>query len=589
MESHIVIHTGHNATVAYFQNFECLCLIHEEKFSDVKNHTGFPQKAFSYVIEQHGIKNIDRVIFCETEQFFINTTNAKNITNKYEKATHLGIKDFYRYLEYKTGYKAVFSRLRDYIINKKVAPGARNELIKLVHSYFSDVTEMPTIDFVDHHLSHCHTPLAFFGTNEKVLLISLDGAGDYSCSKIFLFDPKTLECELVSSTPQDASLGLIYARMTKFLGMKMNEHEYKVMGLAAYVDDPKYYNEIVRQLEDVFWVNEQKLIFESKFNTNTIEHLFRKNFVGERFDNLAAALQVFTEKVVTQFISAAIKKTGVSRIMLSGGVFMNVKLNQRIMALPTIDKVYFQPSCSDDSLVIGASNVTYLKYYSKTCNPIKSMYLGQSYSNSEIKSFLDKNNYRDKYEIRYLADIETQIAQLLANGHIIARFNGPCEWGARSLCNRGILGNASDLKTFYEVNDLIKMRDFWMPFAPTILDTWADRYIHDWEKIKEKSLDSMRYMIVTVDATELAKKHLLAAMHQKDKTIRPQVVTSTENEKLYKILKEYESLTKMGGFMNTSLNLHGSPLVSSPEQAMFTIENSGLQYLAMENFLLKKK
>jgi carbamoyltransferase len=133
------------------------------------------------------------------------------------------------------------------------------------------------------------------------------------------------------------------------------------------------------------------------------------------------------------------------------------------------------------------------------------------------------------------------------------------------------------------------MRDFWMPFAPTILDDWASKYIKDWDMIKDKAFDSTKYMIMTFDSTVVAQEHLRAAMHQKDKTLRPQIVSKEDSPLLYKLLKYYEELTGMGGCLNTSLNIHGYPLVGTLEQAIFTFENSGLEYLTLENFLLHKK
>jgi carbamoyltransferase len=136
---------------------------------------------------------------------------------------------------------------------------------------------------------------------------------------------------------------------------------------------------------------------------------------------------------------------------------------------------------------------------------------------------------------------------------------------------------------------MIKMRDFWMPFAPTILDSYAPKYIKNWDVVGGKMFESLKYMIVTVDATELAKEHLRAAIHQKDYTLRPQIVTEADNKDLYRLLSTYQGLTNMGGFMNTSFNLHGSPLVGTLDQAISTFENSGLRRLTLENFLISKR
>lgn len=582
----VVIHTGHNATVAIFEEGECRGVFQEEKFNNAKNYTGFPSLALSFAINIIG--RVDAFVFCETQQFFINAPDSAQATNIYEKATHYSIKGMYRYLEYRTGWMWLFSSLRDYVVRNKVAPGAR----QLLESHLKKLSGAGNIriEYVDHHTAHCLSPLTFYGMNkvvEKQLLMSLDGAGDSFCSKVFVYDPSDQSLQQIAATPQDASLGLVYARMTKFLGMKMNEHEYKVMGLAAYVSERKYYAHIVEKLKQIVWLDEESLTFRSKFNTNTIFYFFQENFVGERFDNLSAGLQAFLEELVLQWIRAAIRKTGIPRVMLGGGVFMNVKLNQKILALPEVEALGIQPSCGDESLVIGAAGEV-LRREGQCAKPVCSMYLGHEYSSEEVKYFLEKHGYQNKYKVVRVADIECRIAELLANHHVVARVRGKGEWGARSLCNRGILGNASDLKAFFEVNDMIKMRDFWMPFAPTILEEYAERYLVDWKELSKKCLESSRYMILTFQATELATLHLRAAMHQKDKTLRPQVVATNTDDRLYLLLKHYERLTGMGGVMNTSLNLHGFPLVGTLEQAMYTFENSGLKYLALEDYLVEK-
>ena len=237
------------------------------------------------------------------------------------------------------------------------------------------------------------------------------------------------------------------------------------------------------------------------------------------------------------------------------------------------------PSCGDESNPIGAAYFLYKKITKKDLLKLKNLYLGMKYSNDEVEKFLQK--YSAKYNIKYYKDIEKKIASLLANFNIVARFKGRNEWGARSLGNRAILGNPSDMKTFYEINDMIKKRDFWMPFAPSILEEDANIYIKN-----PKNIEAL-YMIVAFDSTPLAKKHFKAAMHQADHTLRVQIVTK-ENESYYKLIKEFKRLTGIGGVLNTSFNLHGYPLVASLDQAIFTFENSNLKYLAIENFLVSK-
>ena len=582
----ISINNGHNASLGFFENGQCQLILHEEKFNNVKNYVGFPLLALDYLNTLINFEEIDFFVFVSNEQMMLGVPTQQ--TGIYENISTSKYRSFYNYIEYKTGYKKLFSGFRNYILKKKVSPKAWQEIIHWFKEKHN--VDESKIRHFDHHTGHALTPVYFYNLVEDakdILLMTMDGTGDYSFAKVFIYNGLTGEAKLIANSHFDASIGLFYSGLTTFLGMKANEHEYKVMGLAAYVSDEKYYRHIYEKLHKVVWLNSDTLEFDSTFNTNISHLYFKKHGVMERFDNLAAAMQKFTEDLVLQWITAAIKKTGIRKIACSGGVFMNVKMNQKIAALPEVSKVYFQPSCGDESLVIGGAAQIYLEH-KIPLQSIETMYLGHRYTNEEVDKFLQDNHYAQKYQVTYIEEIENKIAELLANFHIVARFKGAGEWGARSLCNRGILGNASDLNTFYEVNDMIKMRDFWMPFAPTILADWAGKYIKNWEQIKEKTYDSTKYMIMTVDSTELAQQHLRAGIHQKDKTLRPQLVEHKDNADLYHLLKAYEKLTGMGGILNTSLNLHGYPLVGTLEQAMFTFENSGLKYIALENYLVIK-
>jgi len=566
----ITLQPGHNATVGFFEDGECKYILHEEKFNNIKNYSGWPEKCLEYLAKKINFSEIDYFVFGTIGQVFSAGPSGEN--NIWENiGTGSKIRKIYDYLEYRTGWKKLFTGIKNYILYKRISPQARKKTEKWLRDKYKIPPEK--IKYFDHHLCHCLTPVYFYGlnkiptcppvrseggptkqvtnyqlliTNYQILLISMDGAGDYSFSKIFIYDPFTNNLQKIADSNFDSSLGVLYSEMTQFLGMKANEHEYKVMGLAAYVDKEKYYKPIYEKLKKIVWLDKKSLTFKSRFNTNVARLFFKKHFSEQRFDNLACALQKLLEELVLEYIQTAIEKTGIKTIALSGGVFMNVKMNQKILEIKDIKKVYFQPSCGDDSLVVGAAGKMFLDNNIEL-KPLQSMYFGLSYSNKEIKGFLEKNGYFSKYEIKYFPDIEKEIARLLADFQIVAIFSGKGEWGARSLGNRAILGNAKRLETFYEINDMIKMRDFWMPFAPTILEEWAEKYIKNWKTIKDKAYESTKYMILTFDSTLLAQKHLHAAIHQKDKTLRPQIVDKEDNENLYRLLKYYEKLTGMGG------------------------------------------
>lgn len=600
----LAIHSGHNATVAYFEDGVCKKVLQEEKFSNIKNHGGFPHAALDYLAARYDFSRVDFVTFPYTEILWLNTPNegagnrpGSGTTiyegNALEKLSRgSALRKVWDWMEYYLPFKRFFFHLRNLIIRVFITPGAR----KAVSAYLLKKYGFKEgqIRYYDHHYSHGVSTLYFFNLKEldkDVLIFSMDGAGDRKFAKVFVYRKGAKDLETISESDFTASIGLLYSGVTDYLGMKPNEHEYKVMGLAAYVSEEKYYKKPYQDLSGIISLDEKSLKFRSKFNTNLTgtSNMFLKDHMQRvRFDNLSAAMQKMTEELVIRWIKAGIKNTGIKTAVCTGGVFMNVKMNQKIQDMPEIEKIYFMPSCGDESTVLGSPAAVYYEKGEKTSSDA-SMYKGHEYTSDEAIKFLKEKGYDRKYSVRKCGDIEKETALLLKDFKIVARFKGACEWGARSLCNRAILGNASDLRTFYEVNDMIKMRDFWMPFAPTLLGEWAGKYIKNWDTLKNKVSESSRYMITAFDSTPLALQHLRASIHQKDKTLRPQVVWKDDNPDLYKLLKYYEEMTGMGGLMNTSLNIHGYPLVGTLEQAMFTLENSGLEYMTIEDLLIQKK
>ena len=587
----------HNATVGIFEDGICKGIFQEEKFSDKKNHLGWPHRTLKYLSEKYDFSTFDNVIITSEQQFYFpddrNHEDDSRYLNSYFGKILNNLKNLYFYLWYKLGNNFVFDYIFRYALHNVSTPKTKEEIAKTLLRDLGIPKEK--IKYVEHHLMHALTPYYFYGLNknfEDVLFITVDGHGDDYFSRIYEYRHADKSFTKIAQSPYTASLGLLYAETTRFLGMKPDEHEYKVMGLAAYVSSKKYFEKIYQKLSKIIRLNEETLVFESDVNTfSSIYYYLKDNFVGERFDNIAAGVQQFLEDMMCRYIQSAIKKTGISTVAVSGGVFMNVKLNQRIMNLPEVEKVYFQPSCGDESSVIGDAAQVFMEG-NVELETIKTMYLGNDYSDNEVGKFIEENKLNDKYEVKYYeteSALFEKIVDLLKNFEIVGYFHGPGEWGARSLCNRTILGNASDLSTFYKVNDMIKMRDFWMPFAPTLLMEWAGKYIKDWDVLEPKIRDSSKYMIVTFDSTELAQKHLRAAIHQKDKTLRPQVFEEQDNPSLYRLFKFYEKETGMGGMLNTSLNIHGYPLVGTLEQALFTLENSGLKHLVLGSYYISKR
>lgn len=580
------IQTGHNATVSLMESGEITALLSQEKLDNVKNSAAFPRAAIEAVLIERGLsaQDIDEVVIASRMIFpqhcadprgqerasdHLNPPSTVRLAKRVEKGlAGLLLPGMFRYARTRRHEK----------LRAEGLSHLRNRLREL------GLADKP-LHFVDHHL--CHARGAYHALEHEsgraALVFTLDGMGDGLCATVTRVGPGG-EWQRIAETPLNASLGSIYSETTRFLGMKVMEHEYKVMGLAAYCKG-YHLDTYKRVFESVIDIDPNNpLAFKASLDTSEFYDYLAKHAVGERFDNIAGALQHLLEERVTQWIANAIQATGIRRIFTGGGVFMNVKLNKRIQEMDEVEQAWFLPSCGDESNPLGAAYARAIEL-GLPVKPLTNLYLGIGYQRAELAAFMEKNRLADRYAVSEPSDIEEAIAELLARGQVVARFSGRCEWGARSLGNRAILAHPSHLESFFTVNDLIKARDFWMPFAPTVLDTWASRYLESYEPTRVRA----PHMITAFRATPLGVQHLRAAMHQGDFTIRPQVLEQDVNPGYYRLLQAFERRTGVGGVMNTSFNLHGYPLVATPEQALMTLEKSGLQNLTLGPFLISKR
>ena len=581
------VHLGHNATAALAEDGAIIGVLSQEKCDNVKNSAAFPLDAINELLSEHEwtTDDIEEVVISGNDVYPSRAYDYLFEAKNRIVDTSPLVSAIKRLRDGVAGriFPWPFDAMRKYRVEKLTAEGHAELKASLEALGLGDRPR----SHVEHHL--CHARAAFHAlqptdSHEPALIFTMDGSGDGLCATVTKVDENG-RLERLAETPASASLGGVYSNTTRFLGMKILEHEYKVMGLAPYAKEQYMLETYERIFKQAIWLSKSNpLVFESYGNTAKFYDYLAKTAVGERFDNMAAALQYLTEELVTQWIRNAIKATGIRRVFTGGGVFMNVKLNRRIQEMEEVEQAYFMPSCGDESNPIGAC---YDKAVSKgiTTTPLSNLYLGVSYSNEKIEELIETHDLKNKYTIEKHDDIEDAIAGLLAERQIVARFAGRCEWGARSLGNRAILAHPSHMESFYTVNDYIKSRDFWMPFAPSMLDTEAPKYLRDYHPEKAKA----PHMITAYAATELGVQHLRAALHQGDHTLRPQVVEASASPDYYRLISLFKEKTGVGSVLNTSFNLHGFPLVATPEQALMTFDQSSLGYLALGSYLLSKK
>lgn len=584
------IYNAHNATACLLKDGKVLACVSEERFTRIKNQYGFPKNAIDYCLREAGISgsDLDLVVIpfkYGAPQHSLREENKDFALNFYLVVYKMigVIRRIWGEIAYR--YPSLLP------IGKSCFRGASIIFEKLhmqsEKKFISDYLKISVKKIVtmDHHLSHAAT--GYFSSefsNKKSLVLTLDGEGDFLCATVSVFDKGVYK--VLAKSDREHSLGYVYQRLTQHLGMKANEHEYKVMGLAPYAKGDEI-DKLYQKIKNIVYLDpKNKLVFKSKFNTVDTNKYLDREISHVRFDILAAAFQRLMEERIIEWISYAIKKTKISTVVFSGGVFMNIKVNHKVSQMPEIKEMFIMPSCGDETAPIGACYLGFLQMGESELlknSQLENIYWGPSYTNKDVEKAIKSSKLGSKYVVTKSKNIEKKIAQLLANGNIVARMNGRMEFGARALGNRSILANPSVSGVVREINDQIKGRDFWMPFAPAILWERMDSYIINPRKIKSP------YMMIGFDTTQKARKEIFAALHPYDSTARPQLVESNMNMKYHKIISEFEKITGIGGILNTSFNLHGFPIVGSPEDAILTLKNSGLKFLAVEDYLIEKK
>ncbi|HEY3243848.1 MAG TPA: carbamoyltransferase C-terminal domain-containing protein [Phycisphaerae bacterium] len=559
------VHDGHNASAAILKNGELLFAIQEERLSGIKNHNGFPFESVKACLDfariaPKDVAQLALVTMRRTPMGQRSTDMAaafRRDASLYGMARRLGWYAYIRVHE-NLGWK---ERQRC-AASLGFAPAQ--------------------LQRYDHHLGHAAT--AYFGMREvphtPYLVVTLDGSGDLSCGTIST--AQNGQITRIATTPLTDSLGTIYAFITGAMGFVPLEHEYKLMGMAPYAAE-KYARQVADQFHALLRVDEDAL----RFRRSTWEPTFCYNrrlkdlISGLRFDNVCAGLQLFTEDLMVQLIRAAIRKTGIRRVLCAGGVFMNVKANKRIMEMPEVDYLAVAPSSGDETMCMGiawyAHALTGGAGAADGIPPLGPFFLGSDVHEDDAAAVVkDSGHEHTRHD-----DIEAEVARLLAAGHPVARCKGRMEFGARALGNRSILADPRNQDIVRIINQMVKKRDFWMPFAPVVRRERIHEYVSN-----PKNFPSP-YMMLTFDARENFRD-FIAAVHNADLTARMQVLEESHNPEYYRILKLFEGLTGRGVLLNTSFNLHGYPIVLGPKEALFVFDNSGLTYLAVGQYLVKK-
>ncbi|MCM2266175.1 MAG: hypothetical protein NDI60_00215 [Elusimicrobiales bacterium] len=567
------IHEGHLATACLFEDGKLLGMASEERFNKRKNCGGFPWLTIEWLLASTKTdpRDIDLVALAGIVQ--PTSEIAEPSVRRgvfFSLVRHLPAMVMGSRL-WVAPYMKFFSKFRDF-----------SESDKFFAKYGISKDKLRVVEHHPAHVAAAYFASGFRADGQKSLVITLDGSGDGLGGSVSIAEGDKLE--RVFSLPSFHAPGELYTRATMHLGMRPWDHEYKVMGLAPYghgAGGEKAYQLFRRYM--TLSDDGLSIINKASFGPALLQRINR-DFANLRFDYVAWGLQKHFEELVLGFVKAWIKKTGISRVACGGGCFMNVKLNMLITQQPEVSDAFFMPSGGDESLAAGAAFLTYLAAGGKApIEPFENTYFGPTYSEQEIETVLADYKKRGLIEYERVEAVEERIAELVAKDNIVATFFGRMEWGARALGNRSIIANAANPGNLNKLNRAIKMRDFWMPFAPSMLAERQADYVDNPRNFKAK------FMILAFPSREKAQKDIVSALHPMDLSCRPQLVEEKTNPRYYRILKNYERLTGMGAFLNTSFNLHGDPIVNTPDDAVRTLLNSHLDHVILENYIARRK
>lgn len=590
------------STAAIMIDGEIIACASEERFSRKKNDESYPKRAVEYVLDMAGVSpsELDWIAFAG-ERFDPKAILTRKYSGWSVQDRLREQRDYWYPLMYEKkelNYLDVFKDKLDVqqypgnwddvveFLGRKYSPDEANRFFQSFRRETASKhlkVDPGKVIFPHHH--RCHAYYAYYASpvrKDRVLILTADAWGDDVNASVSLAEDGIIRC---LSSSGNFNLARLYRSMTLLLGMKPDEHEYKVMGLAAYAK-PDYIQGPLKVFRNTMYVD--GLGFKYFNVPPDLYVFFREQLEGYRFDVIAGALQLYTEEMLGAWVRNCLKETGARRLCFGGGIAMNVKAMMQIAKLPELDELFVCPSPSDESLAMGAC---YVVMHDKCVadgidprnilQPLKDAYLGPDLDADEVRGAVERLAADGRYVITEKAD-PVRIARAIASGKIVGRCVGRSEFGARALGNRSILADPRNVEAVQKINEKVKSRDFWMPFAPSILEERATDYL-----VNPKNL-SAPYMTIAFETTPLAHRDLRAALHQADLTCRPQVVNQIINPHYHKLTQSFEKLTGVGGLLNTSFNIHGEPIVQTVQDAVDVFERSGLDALIVGEYFVEK-
>ncbi|MBI3034770.1 carbamoyltransferase [Candidatus Woesearchaeota archaeon] len=551
----------HDAAACLMKDGIVVAAAEEERFTRKKHDISFPINAINYCLQEGSLNagQIDYMAFYEKPLL------------KFERllSQHLEMFPF----SFWPFYKALPSWLNEKL---RVPTIIRKKL-----KYNGDIL------FIEHHMAHAASAF-LVSPYEEAAILTIDGVGEWATASYGY--GKGNEITLLKELRFPNSVGLLYSTVTAHLGFSVNNSEYKVMGLSPY-GKPTYYDNF-RKIIDVkedgsiefdmdYFDYHHKLTMPGKKFVEEFGPIRKPSEeVAQRHKDIAASLQKITEEIIFKMLNRLYNETKMENLCMAGGVALNSVANGKITKNTPFKSVWVQPAASDAGASLGAAAYAYnVIFGNKRKYVMESAYLGPSFSGDYIKNFLDKNNI--VYKTFKSKDALVKLtANLIFNNNVVGWFQGRMEWGPRALGARSILSNAANPDMKDILNRKVKHREHFRPFAPVI----SKEDVHEYFEIDK---DEEPFMLFVYPFKESKKKLVPGVVHV-DGTGRLQTTSKEENELYYGVIKEFEKLSGIPILINTSFNIRGEPIVCAPEDAYKCMLGTGIDYLVIGSFLIKR-
>jgi len=560
----------HDSSAALLKDGVIVAAAEEERFTRKKHDTSFPINAIRYCLKSQNIviKGIDYIGFYEKPLL------------KFERvlSQHLAM--------FPLSFKTFLSSM----------PSLINEKLRVMKSIRKRLKYKGGVLFIEHHLAHAASTFLVSPFKEAAIL-TVDGVGEWTTTTYGI--GKGNDIQLIKEIKFPHSLGLLYSTITAYLGFSVNNSEYKVMGLSPYGDMNKETNPYYKKLKEVIDVKEDGSYrfdmsyfvyhYKDKMPSRKLCKLLggpirkAESELTRRHKDIAAALQLIYENILFRMLDHIHKETKCGNIVIAGGCGLNSVANGKILSNSSFKNIWIQPNSSDGGTSIGVASYIYNTILGNERNyELKDAYLGPGFSKEDVKDFLNKDKVK-YFEFKDEQELIKTTAKLIYDDKVVGWFQGRMEWGPRALGSRSVLANPCNPKAQDLLNDKVKHREKFRPFAPVVCEDDALKYFECDSPIP----DPTDFMLMVYPIRKEWHKKIPSVTHV-DGSGRLQTIRRDQNQLYYDLIKEFGKLSGVPISINTSFNIRGEPIVCTPYDAYKCMMGTGIDYVVIGKFLIKR-